>query len=143
MGNQKTKSDPQDYAYVLWEFNDVRRKSIIGFIGFISQILVVLFALALIVGGKKLSSSYAYDSFRDSIIMFILVLIIPCTIFWSIWFIESKKLRSLVTQILNMAGDVENFSIPEISVLNARFVPEGALVVVAEVIILLLITLIR
>jgi hypothetical protein len=111
-----------------WERHECYNKSILGLSGFIFQSTLTM-VLTLIISLKT------YDINNR---LFLPLSTVPLGIyFWFIWYRESRKLREHVKAWLNECGGVENVEIPKMSPFNMRQIPEVALVLVAEGILLI------
>jgi cytochrome b len=126
-------AERRDFVYATWEFESSTRRSALGFWGFLFQTLLAV-VVVVIYSVKK--------SPTDLPMSLLLVAIVPVQLgFWGFWAIESHRLRRHLTYFLNVTADVEEFAVPRVSPINARFAPEGGLVLAAQALILIYVAL--
>lgn len=119
----------REFVYATWDFEASTRRSTLGFWGFLFQTLLAVVVI-LIYSLKKTDN--------DLPMALLLSAIIPVQLgFWWFWARESRRLRQHLTYFLNITADVQEFSLPRVSPINARYVPEVALVLAAQALILI------
>ena len=118
----------EEYVQDQWDFDSASKRSILGFTGFLFQaiLLILLFVTSWIRTNGDFSRGYR------SLLPMITITTLIAGIFWSLWYRESRRLRTCVTKLLNKYGDITHFEIPRVSAFNSRYVPEIALMLVVQ-----------
>jgi len=127
-----SRTERKEYIQMLWDFNQIDKKSILGMTGFIVEgVLMILFSIVIFTNHQFTIQSVTMK------IAFLLTITIGLY-FWLIWAKCSKDLRKMTTMLLNKYADIENFSIPQLSPFNAQYIPEVALLLLFQFIMTIL-----